>query len=71
MRNGPEMRKRHGSCGWLSGGVINVKSPAHTKEKGTFGYRERLFQELIYFEDLKCSLMLPSPLVNPVTLPVK
>lgn len=51
--------------------IINVNISVHTKEKGTFGYRARLFQELIYFEDLKGSLMLPSSLVNPVSLPVK
>lgn len=65
------MQEKHRTSGWFSGSIINVKSPAHTKEKGTFGYRARLFQELIYFEDLKGSPMLPSSLANPVSLPVK
>lgn len=51
--------------------IINVNISAHTKEKGIFGYRAWLFQELIYFEDFKGSLMLPSSLVNPIPLPVK
>lgn len=71
VRNGSLMPEKHLSSGWFSDSVINVRSPAHTKEKGTFGYRARLFQELIYFEDFKCSSMLPSSLVNPVPLPVK
>lgn len=65
------MQEKHPSSGWFSGSIINVKSPARTKEKGTFGYRARLFRELIYFEDLKGSSLLPSSLVNPVPLPVK
>lgn len=71
MRNSPEMQEKHPSSEWFSGSVINVKSPARTKEKGTFGYRVYLFQELIYSEDLKGSPMLPTSLVNPVPLPVK
>lgn len=51
--------------------MINVNISVHTKEKGAFGYRVHFFQELIYFEDLKGFLMLPSLLVNPVPLPVK
>ena len=43
VRNGPQIHEKHLPSGWFSGSVINVKSPAHTKEKGTFGYRARLF----------------------------
>lgn len=49
-----------------SSSVMHTKSCVHTKEKGTLGHRARLFQELIYFEDVKRSLMFPSLLVNPV-----